>query len=463
MRSRLVFWLQLASLLFTGWLLWQPVTISRWPHSSPALILLQAALYAAAACLAGGLITLVLYLLLQQDPEHMVRTPLSTSTAAIWFAPAVILFAVHSPAALVAALALVINATRVLYDQWKLSLEPAPPVEPAELFGGFQMPPPSFWRLLAPSLAASFCAQSGIAAAILHQPALAGFALAMAAATLTVFAQSSRAVVPRRPPNLPRSVLGLLLTLVLAIGLTVGGMMPRFRGHGFGDGGTASKPTTSLPSMPPGDTPSAVPFGAADSGFFGVILWPEVKPYATLIAPMPQTKGGLGTGTPPRPLSIPFSGEYWMYRWPFARPPQNSYFQRGTPAELSFSTTDRRPLQMEARHKLEQPIAIDCCRSVQIELRNADRYLGTIVLELYLIDNQAARRSQVWAGRAPVISRPQISGDNVTAMRETLEFPMPAFSPIEQFDEFRIVFTRERQRLDKSAKIALERFILVPK
>jgi len=152
-----------------------------------------------------------------------------------------------------------------------------------------------------------------------------------------------------------------------------------------------------------------------------------------------------------------------MYRWPFARPPQNSYFQRGTPAELSFSTTDRRPLQMEARHKLEQPIAIDCCRSVQIELRNADRYLGTIVLELYLIDNQAARRSQVWAGRAPVISRPQISGDNVTAMRETLEFPMPAFSPIEQFDEFRIVFTRERQRLDKSAKIALERFILVPK
>src|SRR5690349_3883905 len=266
MRSRLVFWLQLASLLFTGWLLWQPVTISRWPHSSPALILLQAALYAAAACLAGGLITLVLYLLLQQDPEHMVRTPLSTSTAAIWFAPAVILFSVHSPAALVAALALVINATRILYDQWKQSLEPAPPEPAAGLFARFQAPVIPHWRRLAPSLAASFCAQTGIAAAVLRAPALAGVALAASAATLTVFAQTSRAIEPRRPPTLPRSVLGLLLTLVLAIGLTVGGLYPRFRGHGFGEGGTASTPTPNvLPSMPPGDIPTSVPYGAADS------------------------------------------------------------------------------------------------------------------------------------------------------------------------------------------------------
>jgi hypothetical protein len=86
-------------------------------------------------------------------------------------------------------------------------------------------------------------------------------------------------------------------------------------------------------------------------------------------------------------MSIPFSGEYWMFRWPFARPPQNSFFQRGTPSLLSFKSTDHRPLQMEARHKLDQPIALSCCRMINLDIRNADRFPNTIALELVLINN----------------------------------------------------------------------------
>src|SRR5262249_35523097 len=183
---------------------------------------------------------------------------------------------------------------------------------------------------------------------------------------------------------------------------------------------------------PPGQLPSESPHGTADSGFFGVILWPEVKPYATLIEPMPQTRGGAGPALPQRPWSIPFSGEYWMYRWPFAHPPQNSFFQRGNPADLSFSTTDHRPLQMEARHKLEQPVTTDCCFSIQIEVRNADRFPGTTALELYLIDRQSPRQFQMWVGRQPLKSQPAISSDSVTPVRETLEFPMPISAPIQQ-------------------------------
>ena len=463
MRSKLGFWVQLAGLAATGWLFWRPAMVRMWPHYSVLTVLMQAAVLAAGACLAAGLITLVLYLLVQQDPEHLVQGPMSTSTAAIWFAPAVILFAARSPAAVVAALVLVINATSVLYRQWRLNLIPAPAEPEAELFAHFQREEPSLWRLLAPSMAASFCAQSGAAAALLREPGLAGFALAASAAILTVYAQSTRAVEPRRPPSLPRSVLGLLLTLVLAIGLTVGGLFPRFarRGLGFGDGGTASVPTASTPT-PVGGTPSAVPYGSADSGFFGVVLWPEVKPYTTLIAPMPQTQGGTG-GVPSRPWSIPFSGEYWMFRWPFAHPPQNSLFQRGSPAKLSFSTTDHRPMQMEAHHKLDQSIAIDCCRSIQVAIRNADRYPGTIALELYLLDGSAGHQYQMWVGRAPVLSQPRISGDEVTPVEEMLEFPLAASAPIQQFDEFKLVFSRERRRMDKSAKVAIDRLTLIPR
>ena len=465
MRGKRGFWLQFVSLAATGWLFWRPAMVARVPHSSAAWVFLEAVQFAGAACLAGGVITLLLYVLLQQDPEFVVQVSLRTSKAAIWFAPAVILFALRSPAAIVAALVLVISATRVLYEQWGWDLAPLNLPPPAELFDLFQTPRPPPWKLLAPSLAASFCAQTGAAALLLHQPAPAGLALAMSAATLTVYALRTRAVEPRQPASLPRSVLGLLLTLVLAIGLTVGGMMPRFAGRGFGmgDGGTASAPPPpGIPTRPAG-LPTEPPRGLADGGFFGVILWPEVKPYTTLIAPMPQTHGGLGAGVPPRPMSIPFSGEYWMFRWPFAHPPDNSFFQRGNPADLSFSTTDRQPLQMEAHHKLEQPIAVDCCRSIQIEVRNADRYPGTIALDLFLVDGQGARQFQMWVGRAPVNSQPQIAGDTVTTVPETLDFPLPPNPPIQAFDEFKIVFSRDRRRADKSAKLAIDRFVLVPR
>jgi len=463
MRSRITFWLQLASLLITGWLLTRPALFSPWPRSL-GWSLFMAAGFACAASFAAGVITLVLYLLMRQDPDYVVHGPLSTSTAAIWFAPAVILSTERSPAAIVAGLVLVINATRILYNQWRLNLVPASEESCSDLFSRYWMPAPTFWQLLAPALMASIFVEIGLASALLGHPILAALAVALGAATITVLAQKSLAGEKQRPPNLPRSVLGLVLTMVLAIGLTVGGMVSRFGGHGFGtegDGGTASIPPQ--PESPPGSLPPDTPQGTNDSGFFCVVIWPEIKPYATLIAPMPQTRGGTGLAAPQKPWSIPFSGEYWLYRWPFAHPPQNSFRQRGNPSELSFSTTDHRPLQMEARHKLEQAVATDCCSSVQIELHNADRYPGTIAIELFLIDKHTGREFQMWVGRAVVNSRPQISGDNVRPVNETLNFPMPPGVPIAQFDEFKMIFVRDRSRSDKSAKIAIDRFVLMPK
>ena len=141
-----------------------------------------------------------------------------------------------------------------------------------------------------------------------------------------------------------------------------------------------------------------------------------------------------------------------MYRWPFARPPRTSYFQRGSPANLSFKTTDRRSLQMEARHKLTQLIALDCCRAIDLAIRNTDRFPDTVALELVLIDDEHGERS-VSLGSQPVTS----------ASEQTLTFTMPASSEISAFDEFRIVFVRDRKRADQSAKVEIERFILQPR
>jgi len=177
---------------------------------------------------------------------------------------------------------------------------------------------------------------------------------------------------------------------------------------------------------------------------------------------MPQRADGLAT-VETRPMSIPFSGEYWMFRWPFARPPSTSFFQRGTPAALSFKTTDHRPLQMEARHKLDQPIALSCCRMIQIAVQNADRYPHTIALELVLIDNELPGQPSVNLGREIVASEPDLSKEPVRPALETLSFAVPEVARIQSFNELQIVFYRDRRRMDQSAKVAIDRFILIPR
>ena len=264
------------------------------------------------------------------------------------------------------------------------------------------------------------------------------------------------------------SFLGLALTVLLAIGLTIGGMIPSFmRGPGGNGSTAANNPATQPPGMPGDgrlDLPDASAGNIADaSGFPGVVLWPEIKPIPTLIAPMPQTPDGGGIPLMPRPLSIPFSGEYWLFRWPYARPPKTSFFQRGSPAAMSFSSTDHRPLQMEARHKLDQSIAINCCSAIRLEISNADRYPDTISLELILLNNELPAAPSLSLGHYNVTSRPDANHDPVVPVHETLEFPIPSAAPLDSINEFKIVFLRARVRMDKSAKLAIDRFTLMPR
>ena len=74
---------------------------------------------------------------------------------------------------------------------------------------------------------------------------------------------------------------------------------------------------------------------------------------------------------------------------------------------------------------------------------------STVTLELILIDNGSLQS----LGTAPVPARPDA----------LLRFPVPAGSAIRQFNELEVVFHRDRVRIDRSARIAIERFVLVPR
>ena len=154
------------------------------------------------------------------------------------------------------------------------------------------------------------------------------------------------------------------------------------------------------------------------------------------------------------PVGIPFSGEYWMFRWPAERPPRRSIIRRGSATELSFHTTDGARLEMEAHQKLDPPVNVHCCTRIELAIRSADQYPGTVSIELILIDTSVAIN--------PVQSLGTVSAGSPSPADQVLSFVVPPVTTVRKFDEFKVVFHRSQLCADKSARIAIERFVLVP-
>jgi hypothetical protein len=459
---------QVASLLLTGCVIWIAVAASPSPGDTVWIVVVRAFGFAVAAWAWSAVMLGWLYFFFAETiPDHR-RHILRTSTAAVWFAPAIILLTESSAASLFAALVLVINTTRILYSDWRLAHSerdpPTPERDPDSLFRSSLLPPVGFARQLLPAIAVALLLQGGGVATLMRYPLPAAGCFAFAAALVTGLGMAAGVLPPERPRDLPRSILGAILTVFLAAGLTVGGSAGALiRGSGAA---THGAPDTAQPGvgrgMPaPGGSPVAgyepAIAGArlGDNDFPGVILWPEIKDVTTLVAPLPARNAFSARGG--YPLGIPFSGEYWMFRRPYRRPPYGSFFRRGSPARLGFVTTDRAVLQMEAHHRLEQPVELRCCRSIRVDIWNADRYPGTVALELILVDSGQPASASQRLGTAAVKSSP-----GEAPVREELEFPVPATRTLERFDELTVVFHRDRTRGHRSARIEIDRFVLVP-
>jgi hypothetical protein len=474
-------------------MVWVTTVVPRVHRYSWRAVIATALTYSIFAWAWSLAITFGLYLAIpRRERGDALSGTLRTSATAVWFAPAIILLTQLSPAALAAALVLVVSATRLLYSQWRILYPPEQPIPlhaPWDLLFGEGEPPRALARDLAPALAVALFLQAGGTAIMANLPLLAGSFLAMGASMLTVFAMSSGVMETQRPRDLPRSLLGVLLTLLLASGMTIGGMSGRVmmaRGRsGDADPGPKQGPVDATRALlrelfyherpennkaqefpstkeaPDKTVPKEAPAAAVPDGSYpGVILVSEERPVTRLVAPVTPSNGL--TGPAPRPYSILFGGEYWMYRFLYRKPPANSFLRKGSPAGLSFSTTDHWPLLMEAHQKLDQPIDLNCCSKVQVEVWNADRYPGTVWLELFALDGDAVDSPARSFGSAQVQSAPNLGGEPVAAVAETLEFTVPEDAPA-ACGEFKVVFRRDRGRMDKSARVAIERFVLVPK
>lgn len=470
-------WVQIAGLLATSWIVWTFSFSPRLGLHSLASVISQALSYTLLVCLASAVITLALYLLVAKTfQEDAIRMAVRTSSTAVWFAAATILLAQLSPATLPAALVLVVSTTRLLYGQWRLVHPEQCPAIPAPLpRPAFDPLPQLRFRAVIPGLAASFSIQAGIVIFPML-PLLAAALFCLAVAMVTLGSLVAGLASDGAPANLPRSILGFALTVILAAGLTLGGLSgsldaestwrsPLQRRPGplqsarailhkifDGDGDTRTQePITSLYLPPSGNVE------INDNSFPGVVLLPETKPpQPILTAPRSSYLRTSPDAAPNNPVTIPFSGQYWMFRPPYDRPPRTSHVQPGNPLALSFRTTDHAPMIMEAYQQLDRPIDTKCCRAIQVEISNLDRYPGTIALELVLIDT--ATSTSVSLGSASVLSRPNAA---TLPSSELLEFAMPGSPP--RFDEIKVIFHRNAMRRETSARIKLENLVLVPR
>jgi len=302
------------------------------------------------------------------------------------------------------------------------------------------------------ALIASFCIQTAVLAGYARYPAAAAILWVAAGVVIVQNVKAAGGGVRRRTKRRLRDALA---TIILVGGLLrfVVLQLP------FGSGDRYRPPETQTPAS------SAEKEGGAttadNSGdHTGVILLPEQQQHTTLVPPLPSMTSNLFDAKHPNPISIPFYGAYWFFKLPDTKPPPDSYRTHGTPAEMTFFAPDSRPLIMEAHQDLGKLIDLNCCREIRIEIRNADRYPGTVSMELVLENSREGQKGSVSLGSAPVTSAP---GDPLAPMKETLTFPIPSRAPIHQFDELTIRFPRQRQRNNRSAKVAIERFVLVPR
>jgi hypothetical protein len=196
-----------------------------------------------------------------------------------------------------------------------------------------------------------------------------------------------------------------------------------------------------------------------------MILRPEIKDHIAIVPPVAKRQAFDAEPSERRadPVSIPFYGAYWFFRASDKTLPADAVESRGSPALTSFKTTDFTPISMEARQNFGSLIDLSCCRAIELVISNGDRRPGTVAVELILSNTRLPGQPRQSLGILPVNSTLRwFPGDDRSAVAEVLSFRFPAQSAIQRFDEAIIRFELRSPREQWSAKIAVEKFRLIP-
>ncbi|HKV78965.1 MAG TPA: hypothetical protein VJP02_12520 [Candidatus Sulfotelmatobacter sp.] len=232
----------------------------------------------------------------------------------------------------------------------------------------------------------------------------------------------------------------------------------------FGEGNTAGgSESTDRNAKSQTRKPTALVAGDSEPG---VILRPKVTDHVTIVPPSPMRRvfDAKPSWSTTDPVSIPFYGAYWIFKTSDKTLPAGAIDVRGDPDSIVFKTTDFSSISMEARQNFGSPIQLSCCGAIELVISNADRRPGTVRVELILTNTILPGQPRQSLGSLPVNSTLHwFPGDDRPPVTEVLSFRLPAQPAIQSFDEATIRFEMGSPRERWSAKIAVQRFRLIPR
>jgi hypothetical protein len=184
----------------------------------------------------------------------------------------------------------------------------------------------------------------------------------------------------------------------------------------------------------------------------GVVLMTTAKPESQLIAP-PSPKRSDST-KPARitPLSIPFTGEYWIFYWPRRRPGSEASRTYGSPLTAAYRSTDNDAFIMEAHQPLAAPIDTGCCRAIDVVFDSRDPQPENVLLELVLVDSSNPESPPRSLGAVALL----------TTGEGAVRFDTAPAVGLSSFDEILVRYHLEQPRELHSARVAIKRFDLIP-
>ena len=205
-------------------------------------------------------------------------------------------------------------------------------------------------------------------------------------------------------------------------------------------------------AMPSIKTPKVQATPAA--GYQTIVLWPVEKEKKTVLR-LPAQSASRTPGVA-EPLVIPFYGPYWYFKIPGETPGKDARLMKGDSLKVKIHSTDRLPLLMEAHQRLAKPIETDRCAEMQVVVTN-DANLGAFQVGLSLADSHAKGKPSLSLGMQ------HASLQTAGQAEERFVFAFPKRSAVEKFDAITVTFLPDAEHARDGRKVAVERFVVVPR
>jgi hypothetical protein len=338
---------------------------------------------------------------------------------------------------------------------------------PAEGLALFRMDDsPSLLRSVLPAAVVAITLELGVAAALVDYDALAGLLFAVGAILFVWRYPVKSAKASMAADEQPVARWGLAWRLGVVILLTGAALLPFLKYKGFGAGMSAFL-HANRPSLPAVQAKEVQQIPHVGGHYSGVVLYLPPKPKEKIVAPAPTNANAFGPAHG-KPMVIPFDGVYWYFQPPDERPEADAHVVHGDPIKTGVHSTEHLPLLMEAHQELGSSMAMDCCRTLRVVLRNGDNLRGMIYLEAILKDTISKRHSTMSLGSLYLrsseggTSNAAVARPDGSSVEETLSYPIPESARGRRFNEITLVFQSSQERSLVGARVAIEQFVFEP-